>query len=439
MDFDPFAFDRTLRDAATHFARFRRRLKAGTGFDQDPFERFLKVSSRSRFLELAELPDSDPLKQPFQRWVYRLAEQRINRQARVLVEYQRQAVAYPLRRPLSGQLTLQALLHAALRDSAARRYYLSALFEHSTKLTDCTALLWERRHEVALRMGLEHPDQIAAPTDAPTNVAEAWLAETDDVSKALETRELDGFFECALGMNARERWPARQNPHTLTDFFRGTDLLYGLALDLTRLPAPIAPTSFACGLRRLGNEWQAAISETEPTFALACDPYGLNRHTQGALFELLASDPAFLRATLRLDRSGARDHARVLTTALLIETRALALRVLLREAALHGNERYRAAFRELTQRVFGLELPGQAAGGLFRIHDDSAQRMLGVLLAAERTHVLREHYDEDWFRNPRAAEALREEAKRPARVWIERSEVDRAASALRTRIAEFVD
>jgi hypothetical protein len=42
-----------------------------------------------------------------------------------------------------------------------------------------------------------------------------------------------------------------------------------------------------------------------------------------------------------------------------------------------------------------------------------AQRLAGVFLAATRAAQLAEEHDEDWFRNPRAIEQLRAEARVP--------------------------
>ena len=68
-----------------------------------------------------------------------------------------------------------------------------------------------------------------------------------------------------------------------------------------------------------------------------------------------------------------------------------------------------SAFEELSQRCLGEPLPPRAAGSLFRLHADDGQRFAGLLLAAELADTLTRTHDDDWFRNPRAAEELRAE------------------------------
>jgi hypothetical protein len=48
---------------------------------------------------------------------------------------------------------------------------------------------------------------------------------------------------------------------------------------------------------------------------------------------------------------------------------------------------------------------------LLRVADDSEQRYAGLMLSALDTEWLTNEHDEDWFRNPRAAERLRAESE----------------------------
>jgi len=61
-------------------------------------------------------------------------------------------------------------------------------------------------------------------------------------------------------------------------------------------------------------------------------------------------------------------------------------------------------------RAFRIAARPDAAGALFRPHADDQQRFAGLLLAGAEAARMREHHEEDWYRNPRAVEQLRDEA-----------------------------
>jgi hypothetical protein len=84
---------------------------------------------------------------------------------------------------------------------------------------------------------------------------------------------------------------------------------------------------------------------------------------------------------------------------------------LLRRAALRGAGAFCEEFAALTADALGLPLPAALAGGLFRIGYDSGQRLAGLIASAVERERLIEAHDIDWYRNPRAAEQLRAEAK----------------------------
>jgi hypothetical protein len=121
--------------------------------------------------------------------------------------------------------------------------------------------------------------------------------------------------------------------------------------------------------------------------------------------------PVFLQRQLGLGKARAQTHARALLRSAFLFTRQLALRVLQAEAALAGPSALREAFLEHATQAFGFEVPPSAAGLLFRPRLGDAQRFAGVLLAAAHAAELADDHDEDWFRNPRAIEQLRAEAR----------------------------
>jgi hypothetical protein len=85
--------------------------------------------------------------------------------------------------------------------------------------------------------------------------------------------------------------------------------------------------------------------------------------------------------------------------------------VLLAEPALNGPSALREGFSEHGAKALGFEPPPNAAGLFCRPRLGDAQRLAGLFLAAAQAEQLAAEHDEDWFRNPRAIEQLRAEAR----------------------------
>jgi hypothetical protein len=131
-----------------------------------------------------------------------------------------------------------------------------------------------------------------------------------------------------------------------------------------------------------------------------------------------------------LGKLRAREYQRLLARTVLIESRASALRLLLRPAALRGWRDFERAYQELGEYCLGFPLEKHQAGLIFAPREDADQRFSGLLLAASRADWLKEQHDEDWFRNPRAATQLRDEASLLPRARIEESYLSHGAEAL---------
>jgi hypothetical protein len=114
----------------------------------------------------------------------------------------------------------------------------------------------------------------------------------------------------------------------------------------------------------------------------------------------------------------------------LSESRRAALTVLLRAAALRGPGAWAEELPSLSQPALGVSLRPEWAGALVRLHVDTPHRFAGLLLGAERARVLRETYDSDWFRNPRAIEELRAEASSPLLTSVDPSALAQAQDTL---------
>jgi hypothetical protein len=407
---DPLALDRKLRRTATAWRRWRRRLARGEGLDEDPFEGAREATGRVGFDAVRSMHEQDPLRLPLLRWVYRLMEQRIDRSALCSVASEWSLEQHVLEQPERAKLTLQAIARRALGDPARRPRWLAGFALSAAAHSSAVSLLWERRQEIARRLGLERFDALEPESQEITRAAQAWLETTRERAGEWRSGELTVVIGAALGTDAMHGWPSRLTLARLADFFRETRLLDGLDLDPGPLCEPVAAASFLRGFARLGAAFsEVAVSPALP-FSVACDPLGLRRRAHGALFALLPLEPAFQRRALGLSAGAAREQLRALARVVLLESRAAALRVLLRDKALSGRASLQAATEPLSEAAFGTPLPGRIAGSVWRLHTDDPQRFAGLLCGASLVRELVDAHDEDWYRNPRAADQLRSEA-----------------------------
>ncbi|MCA1828292.1 MAG: hypothetical protein LC689_15320, partial [Myxococcales bacterium] len=127
-------------------------------------------------------------------------------------------------------------------------------------------------------------------------------------------------------------------------------------------------------------------------------------HASWALLEGLARDSSFLERCARAELS--RDDERAIAISGVIDARIAAARALASRQAheLGLGARAAAAHRELFTRATGADLPaGLALADLDPFGD---AELAGRALAAQVRLYLRDRYDEDWWRNPRAAASL---------------------------------
>lgn len=412
---DPLRLDRELRAAADAWRSWRRALRQSpeTAQATNPFVFHRRITGKDCFEELGELSDSDPLREPLRRWVYRLAEQRINQHViGELYRVRRSLVSTPT--PREGEWPRSELLLRALQEAPQREWWLEQLRSHSKPVHDVVVLLWERRQEIARRMGLDNPDQVVAPHPDVAGFAQRWLQRSQDLLASLEIRSVAQWLEVALATSASDGWPAQLNPHNLQALLGGpnADLLRKLELDPGHLPRPIAQASFLRALARVGAAWDDAAAPTHQPFVIAHDPYGRRRFEHGALFAGLALSPAFAQRRLGLSRDRSRSQLRAAAAAVLLASRVAAFRVLLRQSALSGGDSLRASWSERAEWALGVpwKLTAELGGSFVRIPADAEARFCGLLTAAPRSVALVETHDEDWFRNPRAQAQLRDEA-----------------------------
>lgn len=429
-DLDPLHLDHTLAAAAGAARRWARRLRTGNGLDEDPLVPHRPALGQQALASVEALPVSDPLRPCLHRWVYRLTEIHASRAACSAVVKELRLQPVDVNEPERCRITRAELLKRALFDPARREGWLDAYLRSAPALGERVAAHWERRAELAVRLGLSDLDGLELPgTEVPVE-AESWLAASGRLAEAARAPSLAAWIDQALGSDATRGWPAQLTLRSLADLLRETDILASLRLDPGPMPRAVASSSFLRGLRRLGAAWSDAAAATNRPFSVARDPYGLARRATGALFAALPTQRSFARRALGIGSPYIADHMRIMARVILMESRTAALRVVLRPAALQGMSAFREAFADRVAQALGFRLPHAVAGTVFRLDVDDAQRFAGILMAAERMHELTETHDDDWYRNPRAAEQLRAEAALSPEVSIDAVTLKRGARRL---------
>lgn len=426
---DPLAIDREVKKCAERWRTFRRTLQAGEKPISDPFAPSRWALGRTTLNHLREL-EYDPIAPTLMRWVYRLTEQRVNRDLLVEISARLRRDEHAVETPEAGRYTVSAMLHRGLVERAEQRDWLKQAFAHTGPTRDAVTQLWERRQELSTRLGFASPDEVSAPSDDVEERAERWLTDTEDLWQTRPILEPSDLLRQAMGSAASLDWPARLTPRHLLGFFAETRLFDALELDPGRLPDGLAPASYLRALARLGAAFVDATAPRDQPFCIAHDAYGLQRRRHGALLSLLLMNAEFLRRRLGASRDGVVLARRGLATSLLIATRIAAFRVLLRKAAHGGRQRLEEAFESELPQVCRVELGRHSAGVFIRLHDDDPHRFVGALLGADSSRALTESHDDDWFRNPRAVDQLRSEAQRPPECRASAAALDAGTQAL---------
>jgi hypothetical protein len=438
FEFHPLEVDRHLRKAHRAWLSWKLRPAAERDPDDDPLAAYRSVTGLPLFRRITELPESDPLRAPLRRWVYRLAEQRIDHPALSALERERKEEHRHPDMPVREALSFAQFLSRALGDAPRREPWSRLLLEHAPPISTRAIELWQRRREIARRMGLGHPREIEAPLPDVATVATALTQTTRERVRELGIGSLSTYFERAIGSDVPGDWPARLAPQRMLDYFRDGDLLRSLSLEAPPLPASVGAASFCRALGVLGAAWFEALAPQDQPFVIAHDPYGLGRHEAAALFSLLPLNARFARRHLDISARALSDVQRRLAQIWLLDLALWAFRVRLRQPALTSERAFRESFSELAHADFGLSLPEAAAGALFPLGVEDEQALLGRLLAALRTEALVEAHDEDWFRNPRAIDELRATARLPPKTEADPEQVARALAVTQRRLQAYL-
>jgi len=475
FDWSPIELDRTLARAAGQWRRWTLHMRAqptSEDLDDDPLASFRPVTGSALFRELAELPAYDPLREPLRRWVYRLAEQRINAELLLRLERERRQLRELPDAPVNARVSIAEMVERSLSDPPRRMRWMHLFLDQAAPVSTLTVELWQRRSEIARRMGLDEPRQmesafapvapapVARPGESlpPPLVLPIPGAPPAALAKPLGLAELglrisrmtrERVHELApaspaelLGISAGRDipgdWPGRLTPQRMLDYFRDGDLLRSLELRPDPLPRALGAASVCRALGILGAAWLEALAPQDQPFVVAHDPYGLRRHEAAGLFALLPLNARFLHRHFEVSRLASGDVQRRLAQLWLLDLAIAGFKLRLRPPALASERAFREEFRELSHQELGVSLPPTVAGALFRLEIEDEQQTIGRLLAVLRERELTEAHDEDWFRNPRAIEQLRAEAQRPPEVHAAPERVEAALLEVGRRLERLL-
>lgn len=442
---NPVALSRQFAAADDVYRQWRERLRDDSECEDTPLGAHRALLGRTLFRDLDQLGDGDPLRVYLKRWLWCLAERRVN--AAVLRRASFERYHQPLPTPVAagsketGPSTLAGLLLGALQEPTNAAPRLESYLQHSHSFARMSALLWERRAELARRWDLVGYDPILTVEPGESSEpsladrARVWLERTQDMAAEYRRDSPALWIDQALARDAQLDWPGRLNWRVLSEWFLSGELLASLRLQSKRLPERIAPASFWRGLARLGEEWSQALAPADQFFVVAHDPFRVRAQAHAALFANLLLNTDFLRRSLAADPIRLRDARRPLFRALLLESRTRAFKVLMADAARQGWSALQEASMSETSKRFGFQLPAPAVGALFNAKDDCAAAFVGLMLAATQDDTLATSHDEDWFRNPRGIDQLRSEAALPPGLSLDQGSFARGADLLYAKLA----
>jgi hypothetical protein len=430
---DLLSFDRDVARGARALAAWRAAVASAPDehANDEPLEPVRRVAGKSAWDALAALAPSAadaPLRDALRPWVYALTQARIG--LRDDVAWARAASAP--RGRLGGDAPRQVSWREAWRGMVAAGspaqagLWLDAAADTAPLLAEAARTRAARRAEVARRMGLDHPWApivSVAPGDLRA-AARRFLDATDDLSHAVgkgapgDAGGPGAVIHAAVAREAGHGWPAHLTPRWLQDAFAPGTRAMRRGLDLPPLPPALGAASFARALYAFGFALRAGPERGAPSasgrspFALARPPAFVAAHRFGFVFAALAADAEWQARALGLGRRAALAQARVLGRTALFDARLHAVRLLLGDEASFAP---RAAFEELGARLFGAPLDARLCGAWPAARDDEPARLLALLDVTSFAAGLRDRFDADWFRNPRAWEDLASRADGPAK------------------------
>ena len=423
---DRLALDRDVARAVAALARWRREVAADPDVERvDPFGGLRHVAGKSTWEALGALavsPADEPLRTGLRRWVAALLQARLEAPDDIAVAREETAPRSNLDVEEGGETSWRGAWRGVVqsRTTAGARRWLAAAAEMATPIADVRRARTERRDEVARRLGFSHPWDAAVPPGVSGQLAKSarrYLDATDDVWRVVRRESLRGVdrpdaadvLHAAVARAAGDGWPARLTARWLSDLFGG--LAGGMRIDVPPLPAPLGASSFARALQSFGYAVRVAAAPRAAPFAVRSDPAFVGAHRFAFLFGSLAANVDFHRRALGLGEASAGAQCRVLARTALVAARLDAARIVLGSSDVQPP---RDVFDEMGERLFGSPLEARMRGAWPAVRDDEPARWVARLQTADEARAMRESFDTDWFRNPKAWRHLVGQAAAPA-------------------------
>lgn len=386
---------RADRDVAAAVADVRR-----YGADVD-WESHRHVAGRAALAEI-DAESASPLRDALALHVAWLTVLRVSQPAerRLVAALAREAAVVRLERDV--RLDLRGVVRGMLAAKTAgeARAHFAALPECGPIVQEPARTLREVRAEALRRLAIEDVSErfVGVASRALAAAAVRFLEATANLARET-ARSHEGFpldLDVRLARAARDGWPARVTWRSVASLVPGLDARATMPGDP---PRALGATSFARALERIGAELRRTPESSATPFALRDTPLAPSAPRAGLVLASVAAEPAFHARVLGVSAGRARDQARSLSAAFLLDARFAAMRVALRR----DND-----FEALTALALGVPLARTLEGAWPILRDDDATRFFALLGVLDVTDALREREGEDWFRNPRAIETLRE-------------------------------
>jgi len=396
---DPFELDRWVASAARDLRLERVRFRTLEGVQEGAASIPRRISSQAALDELLEQQErgASLLVAALIEWVRHLAVARVTARDR--------AEVFAARFGEHGAFSeiVQSLLQPSANTPAIER----KLCDAAAGVHDALRRREERVREASRLIGL----QAGAAAPAAPAFAEQVLAITDAAFMRDDSPSWSAPLKRSLAIDAAEGWPVHLTHRWLASLFAGGELVRGVKLEDVPLPIPLGAASFSRALGFFGDMLAFADRPNGSPFCLVRAPHDRLVARRSCLFAGLPLEPTFFQKKLGLGKSFAVEQTRFVARSAVIWLRVAALRVL--ACPLLQSDRGGRDFEELSERVLGRALPGVLLGVLPAFGPSDGVLLESAADACLERARLRERFDDDWFENPRAHEALRHEHQLP--------------------------
>lgn len=419
-ELDPSKLLKSLPRAIAEAQRTARALRAGNLAETDfPSASQRWLTSRET-IEAVRDRKGDPAAPALVDWLFVLTLLRVNLDAaRSIAHAFRAPKLVRVRKPEAAELSLHVALGRLVTEGRdVREDTLVGVTHAGPALGDPIVEAAARAQEIARRAGFSHVDEVFSPFADPAGhtLAAELTADTNDLARDLLAagESLGGVLARVTACDLAVPFPRAVSPAWLASLFgKETGVFEVPGLSPGPLPNAIGPSSYARIFARLGAGYADAATACEVLPPFGATPTELRRRTYGALFASLLCSMPFLRRVLGFSAREAAAARRAYALVFLAHARLAAAKLLARDALLSGNgERARREAADHTAQALYTEIPRGLALVLPQPRLADPGSFAALCQGATLARTLHERFDEDWFRNPRAFAALRDDLAR---------------------------